>query len=242
VVEFTDQRNRIYYEKFLFYRGLGDFTLPLRFSALGQGRFSVENDGPDAVRDLFLVHIEGGQVRYRHAPQVEAHGALRMEEPETCSTIEQLGEELVQALSATGLFEKEARAMVKTWRTSWFGESGTRLLYLVPARLTDGLLPIEVKPAPDELVRVLVGRMELLTPEESGRLLKLIRESGPCLSAETEPLRGELTRLGRFAEPVLRRLAQGAESEYERIQIDRLLSALQANEARPFGLAGDVAP
>lgn len=242
VVELTDRRNRIYYEKFLFYRGLGDFTLSLRFSALGQGRFSVENDGPDVVKDLFLVHIEGEQVRYRHAPQVEAHGALRMEEPETCSTIEQLSEELVQALSATGLFEKEARAMVKTWQSSWFGERGTRLLYLVPARLTDGLLPIEVKPAPDELVRVLVGRMELLTPEESARLLNLIRESGPCLSAETEPLRGELTRLGRFAEPVLRRLAQGAESEYERIQIDRLLSALQANEARPFGLAGDVAP
>jgi hypothetical protein len=228
VVEVMDQRNRTYYEKFLFYRGLGDFSLPLRFSALGEGRFSVENDGPEAVKDLFLVHIEGEQVRYCHTPQVEAHGAASLDEPESDSTIEALSEELVQALSAAGLFEKEARAMVKTWRSSWFGESGTRLLYLVPASLTDELLPLEVKPAPDRLVRVLVGRMEVLTPEESVRLLKLVREAGPCLSLQTEPLRSELTRLGRFAEPVLRLLADSAEGEYERAQIEGVLSAVRA--------------
>jgi hypothetical protein len=231
VVEVMDQLNRVYYEKFLFYRGLGDFSLPLRFSASGEGRFSVENDGPEAVKDLFLVHIEGEQVRYRHAPQVDAHGALSMEEPESYSSIEALSEELIQALSSAGLFEKESRAMVKTWRSSWFGESGTRLLYLVPARLTDELLPLEVKPAPDKLVRVLVGRMEVLTPEENARLLKLVREAGPCLSPQTEPLHSELTRLGRFAEPVLRLLAGSAEREYERTQIEGLISAVQAGGA-----------
>jgi hypothetical protein len=84
--------------------------------------------------------------------------------------------------------------------------------------------------------------MEVLTPEESARLLNLIRESGPCLSVETEPLRGELTRLGRFAEPVLRLLVDGAESEYGQNQIKGLLFALRANEARPLGLTRDVAP
>jgi hypothetical protein len=53
-----------HYEKFLFYRGIGNFQLPLRFRALGEGRFEVHNFGPDPVESLFLVRIEGGRVRY----------------------------------------------------------------------------------------------------------------------------------------------------------------------------------
>ena len=47
---------------------------------------------------------------------------------------------MVHELSAAGLYDKEALAMVNTWQASWFGENGTRLLYLVPTKLTDKLL------------------------------------------------------------------------------------------------------
>lgn len=228
VIEVMDQGQYKHYEKFLFYRGLGDFILPLRFTALDQQRFSVENDGPEAVKSLFLVHIDAARVRYRHAPLVAAHGTLVLDAPETDSSIEQLSDEMVQALEQAGLYEKEARAMVKTWRSSWFGEPGTRLLYLVPENLTNKLLPLDVKPAPDELVRVLVGRMELLAPAERERLLRIVRELGSCLAFENEPLRGELARLGRFAEPALEYLSQRAGNEQERAAIKRLLSEMRA--------------
>ena len=236
VVEVTDQGQYKHYEKFLFYRGLGDFTLPLQFTALDQRRFSVQNDGPEAVKSLFLVHIERDRVRFRHAPFVAAHGALVLDEPETDSSIEQLGNEMVQELEQAGLYEKEARAMVKPWRSSWFGEPGTRLLYLVPGNVTNKLLPLDIKPTPDELVRVLVGRMELLAPTESERLQRIIRESGSCLAIDNEPLRGELARLGRFAEPALEYLSQRADNEQERAAIKRLLSELRASGANaPIG-------
>jgi hypothetical protein len=53
--------------------------------------------------------------------------------------------------------------MVETWRDSWF-EEGTRVLYIMPMRQVDGILPLNVNPAPDETTRVFVGRVELLSP------------------------------------------------------------------------------
>lgn len=234
IVEVVDKHQQKHYEKFLFYRGLGDFPLPLSFSATEPGRFIVKNEGPDAVRDLFLVHIDGSQVRFQHAPQVAAYSELTIETPESHSTIDELGEEMVQALVAARLYEKEARAMVKTWRSSWFGENGTRLLYLVPERITDELLPLSIEPKPDEQVRVLVGRMELLPPEECQRLLALVSETGSCLSIETEPLRSELVRLGRFAEPALKYLARATKDERQRATIEQLAADLGTTMRGPL--------
>lgn len=242
VVEVADQYLQKHYEKFLFYRGLGDFPLPLTFAVNRTGRYVVRNDGPEAVRDLFLVQIDGSHVRFQHLPQVAAGGALSMEMPGSDSSIEELGEQMVEALVKTGLYEKEARAMVKTWRSSWFGEQGTRLLYLVPERITRELLPLEVQPAPDELVRVLVGRMELFAPAESQRLLALVREAGPCLAVEAEPLRSELTRLGRFAEPALRYLAGCAEDKAERTTLERLAASLGTTMHGPLPRAIETPP
>ena len=44
-------------EKFLFYRGIGDFHMPFVFRAHGGGKFSVENTGKDAVphRTVWLI-------------------------------------------------------------------------------------------------------------------------------------------------------------------------------------------
>ena len=65
---------------------------------------------------------------------------------------------------AEGLFEKEAAAMVATWQQSWFTENGTRILYMVPAPITDELLPLHINPKPKQMLRVLVGRMEIMSP------------------------------------------------------------------------------
>lgn len=54
--------------------------------------------------------------------------------------------------------------MLATWKTSWLGEPGTRVLYIVPRPVTDALLPLHISPAPDVLTHVLVGRIDVLTP------------------------------------------------------------------------------
>ena len=193
----------MHFEKFLFYRGIGNFTLPLKLTALGDGRFTVNNDGPEPVGPLFLVDISEDGLRFAAYSAVKGQKSRELVLPGKTSTVDALTEDLVAALTKAGLYEKESRAMVETWRTSWFDEYGTRLLYLVPRRFTDEIIPLHVDPQPDETVRVLVGRMETLTPERAERLTLAI---GRCRGGDAqgdELLRGELKHLGRFAEPAL---------------------------------------
>jgi len=53
--------------------------------------------------------------------------------------------------------------MLETWRDSWF-EDGTRVFYIVPRAAVDAILPLTITPAPTEIKRVFVGRMEVVTP------------------------------------------------------------------------------
>jgi hypothetical protein len=72
--------------------------------------------------------------------------------------------DMVRALTRAGLYEKEARAMVDTWKDQWFAEEGTRVLYLLPRAWTDSTLPLQISPQPASVVRVMVGRAELFPP------------------------------------------------------------------------------
>jgi hypothetical protein len=71
--------------------------------------------------------------------------------------------ELERILIARGLYPKEAQAMLNTWRDSWFKE-GTRLFYIVPAKMIESILPLDINPKPTGIVRVFVGRVELGRP------------------------------------------------------------------------------
>jgi hypothetical protein len=121
--------------------------------------------------------------------------------------------------------------MVKTWQTSWFGEEGTRLFYIVPSSLTDEILPLSVSPAPDEVVRVLVGRMEVLTPERGDKVRATLARLGSCAHANAEPLRSELARLGRFAEPALESLYNQESDPQRRLELSNLLAELRQERA-----------
>jgi len=53
--------------------------------------------------------------------------------------------------------------MVETWKDSWF-EEGSRLIYIVPSGFIDKVLPLTIDPVPGQIVRVFVGRLEIVTP------------------------------------------------------------------------------
>lgn len=106
--------------------------------------------------------------------------------------------------------------MVQTWRDSWFEEQGLRVLYLLPRSWTDEVLPLSIVPAPRELVRVMVGRAEVITPQVEDAVRKQIvefnRSDSEAKAAAVEGFR-ELG-LGRFAEPAIR-LALGSSPSRE---------------------------
>ncbi|MBI3857084.1 MAG: hypothetical protein HY293_15465, partial [Planctomycetes bacterium] len=92
-----------------------------------------------------------------------------------------------------------------TWRDSWF-EEGLRVFYLVPRQATDEILPLTIEPKPDQVVRVLVGRAEIITPEQESRMTDLVRRLGSASESTRAAAQAELKKLGRFAEPTLRRI------------------------------------
>jgi hypothetical protein len=202
-----------FFEKFLFYRGVGNFDLPLKLTASSGSRFELVNSGRDPIRSLFLIEVDGQAVRFTSFEQVAAGSRLEMTQTGAATSIEALAAAVKDALVEAGLYEKEAVAMVDTWRSSWFGETGTRLLYVLPRSLTDSLLPLTITPQPNQAVRVLVGRMEIMTPEQESQIAGLVKRSAvERLAANTK---GQATNyagptalagLGRLAEPALARV------------------------------------
>jgi hypothetical protein len=201
--------------------------LPLRLEAFPDRRFRVVNDVPEAIDSLFLVTIDDDGLRFCQRPRAPAAGIVDMTVPDRLTTADELSDRMTEALVAAGLYEKEAGAMVRTWRSSWFAESGARLFYIVPRRLADELIPLSVEPSPDEVVRVLVGRMEVLAPEAGDRVRAAVGALGTCLSVDAEPLRSELGRLGRFAEPALASLIDQTNDPLMRDALGRVLTSLR---------------
>jgi hypothetical protein len=91
-----------------------------------------------------------------------------------------------------GLYADEAQAMVETWRGSWF-EEGSRLIYLLPEKFVNGILPLSIRPAPAQTARVFVGRLELVTPATE----KAVETAFAAHDNNT------LEKYGRFLEPIL---------------------------------------
>ena len=97
--------------------------------------------------------------------------------------------------------------MVETWRDSWF-EEGSRLIYIVPSRTVDAILPAQIEPAPSQIARVFVGRIELITPET-------IR---PVEEAITNSRWSTIDRYGRFLDPILTRISSAQPSKANQIE------------------------
>jgi hypothetical protein len=185
-------------EKFLFYRGVGDFQMPMTIRALGKGEFSVKNTGKDAVPGFFLIRVEGNKVFFEPGGQISTGQEIRLHESDRASTTEKLGDAVAALLMEQGLYEKEAKAMVKTWSSDWFGDEGTRVLYVVAEPLTNGLLPIRIDPKPDQIVRVLVGRHDLLTPEREQEVDVLVKQLNGQSNQVSEAADRLLNKMGRY--------------------------------------------
>jgi hypothetical protein len=191
------------WERFLFYRGVGNFQLPLR-AGLESGGVRISDLG--AVGSLIVFENRDGKIGYR-TDQISEHETM-LPRPLPGSDFAGLMSEFEKLLVSHGLYEKEARAMLATWRDSWF-EEGLRIFYVLPRENVDAILPATIEPAPQQFVRVLVGRIELITPEMTAKVL----EGGDGLK-----------RLGRFAEPILRREIATSENSKLRERARMLLA------------------
>jgi hypothetical protein len=177
-------------EKFLFYRGVSSFSVPLSAIPDREGKLRIKNLGDQEISATILFERRGEKVGYRIGGSVKEEAAL--EAPELTATIDDLGRDLEGILVGQGLYQDEARAMVETWRSSWF-EEGSRLLYIVPPAFVNNVLPLSITPAPAQTVRVFVGRLEVVTPATEKAVATALAARG---AATLKPY-------DRFLEPIL---------------------------------------
>jgi hypothetical protein len=186
-------------EKFLFYRGVAAFDVPITTVALAEGGVRIHNLSAGPIPAAILFENYEGKLGFRVARSVT--GDVTLEDPPLTSDFSALRAELERTLVAQGLYEKEAKAMVETWRDSWF-EEGTRVFYIVPQADVNAILPLEVTPKPAmPPARVFVGRMEVVNSLTANAVASAVRRNDTAA----------LQRYGRFLGPITDRSPGGAQ-------------------------------
>ena len=211
------------HEKFLFYRGVGDFALPLSVKLKGD-KVVITNAGVEDVGKVVIFENRSGKTGYLISDA--RRGEAELDRPKLNNSIDNLRRELKAMLISHGLYEKEADAMLNTWRNSWF-EEGLRVLYIMPRKTTDQILPITIDPQPSQLVRVLVGRTELITPEMEKNVSEQVSKLDDPSQSVREAALKEIKRYGRFTEPVLAQAWEHATDPELRKKIERLMNEMQ---------------
>jgi hypothetical protein len=232
LVKFNSQ-GRDRYEKFLFYRGLGMFDLPLEVRSSGTGdavRLALHNRGEQPLHGLFAIWVDHGLIR--HAALADLDGGATHDIDAAAFTAKAPLAEGVPSVKATvadalvkeGLFAREANAMVNTWEKSYFRTEGLRILSVLPRTAVDATIPIRIAPTPDELIRVMVGRVEVLTPDVEERIAKQVAALDGKDDKAREAATAELDKLGRLKEPVLRRILSTSKSAEVRVRVEKLIA------------------
>ena len=224
----TGQRPKEW-ERFLFYRGLGEAHLPLSVSTSASGNLSCRSDLVEGLRDIYVLRVDNNKGAYRYLPSLRCGDEVARVVPTmdgaqpVARFAETVADDLAARLVANGLYAKEARAMVNTWRTSYFTTAGIRVLFVLPQSWTDRFIPMTIAPRPDELVRVMVGRIELLTAERERAAEAAISQLASPDSAIRERGFATLREQGRYVEPIVRRTMQSTSDERVRTLCRRLL-------------------
>lgn len=217
------------WEKFLFYRGLGQASLPVELNYANGGSITCSASLPEGVRDLFVIRVENGKGAFKYLPELATADTLKGVLPAMSQALPmqeftaKISDELATRLAANGLYEKEARAMVNTWKNSYFKSDGVRALFVLPQKWTDEFIPLHIEPTPKEIVRVMVGRVELLTPEREKRAAWALRDLSSSESGVREKAFSYLQEQGRYVEPIIKRVLSSTSDEKTRTMCKRLL-------------------
>ena len=183
------------HERFLFYRGVSALTPPISAQRSADGTVLVQSLLQEEIPDVILFERRGDKIGYRILGPLHDQASLAL--PQLEGSLPALFSDLDGILISKGLHADEAHAMLETWKSSWF-EEGSRLFYIVPRSFVDSVLPLSISPAPAEITRVFVGRLELITPATEQAVE----------SAFASGDRATLAKYSRFLEPILQTMIQ----------------------------------
>lgn len=226
-------------EKFLFYRGLGSFSLPLSVQGVepshGNLHLVLQNRADHPLQGVFLISVEAGAIRFialgdlsSHAHREVAWNDLALSPLPLETGVTQVKSAVAAALVGQGLYPKEAQAMVNAWEKSYFRSEGLRVLYVLPRAAVDSIIPIHIQPAPDDLVRVMVGRVEVLTPAREKQIEQFVAQLGAKDFGIRQAATTGLAHLGRISEPALHRVVDTTSDPEVRARARALIQKIGA--------------
>ncbi|HVG53588.1 MAG TPA: hypothetical protein VM846_04140 [Vicinamibacterales bacterium] len=215
-------------ERFIFYRGLGEAPLPLDVR-LANGRIAATTSEREGLQHLFILRVENGRGAYSYRTALRPDQALDEAIPSMDASLPldqfvgEVAAHVAKRLTDSGLYKPEALAMVNTWKSSYFKTDGVRLLFVLPGSWTNRFIPMRIEPAPAELVRVMVGRVELLDTARETRAEEAIRNLASPVASVRERAFVTLRSEGRYVEPIVRRALNTTTDEQVRTLSKRLL-------------------
>jgi hypothetical protein len=247
-----------YFEKFLFYRGVGKFDIPVTATSIDHGTLEITNHGAQSLQRSIVYRLSDETLTFGMVPDIRSGQTVSVPEPYRQIDLDTLSEVMRKELISAGLYEKEATAMINTWTSSWFMEQGTRLFYFVPQEITDRELPLHISPRPHEQLRVMVGRVEIMSASEEQRLIGVVKQAAEQRSTTMNQqlaqgienpvvpiiIPDEFRKLGRLAEPALHRLREISPDTMVRDEAEALLAQLAIDrelEEIPLHEAGQAA-
>lgn len=181
-------------EKYLFYRGLGNFEPPVSFMAGMDGSVKIINRGEAPTGEMIVFEKADGKARWSLAPAVQP-GKELTSSPGILSFRDDwrkaVYEDGAKMLERAGLYRKEADAMMQTWWNSYFEREGSRVFWIVPRPFTDKILPLSIVPAPAATARVMVGRTEILTPAFESKLVSGFNAAAQAENPQPNPWTGD---------------------------------------------------
>ena len=221
-------------ERYVFYRGLAQLDLPVRVLPTGSSTTYVQNKADASIEGAFLLDMRDGVGRAQPIGKLDASSVKAVSwegidlQPKA-QVVAKLEVDMTATLVAQGLFADEARAMVRTWSRTWFAAEGTRVVYLIPRATVEAVLPLAITPAPDALVRVLVGRHEYLTTDAEEGIASALRDRTSTDETVRAAAMTQLAHLGRFLEPAVRKVGLASADPAVRAGAADVLAVMKAS-------------
>lgn len=169
-------------EGFLFYRGVGNFQPQVDFSIDAEGALHMANDYADSIPFALVIEHDGSSMRVYEANGLPAGEQLSIAETDWEKLNwnewrDEIYHRMSTGLARSGLTIDEARAMTRTWWRSYFetplevdGVNCPRVFWVMPSAAVEEILPLQIEPKPQNIIRVLVGRAEILRPAAEVKL------------------------------------------------------------------------
>jgi hypothetical protein len=203
-------------EKFIFYRGLGRFNTDLSVtSSLKDGGLHIKNKSENKISAVYLFNIDAQGGSFKSLGSLTHDKEIRVTPKDLLAlttqhlpfaNFTQLAEKmLLEDLTANGLYQDEAVAMMNTWKQGYFKTPGLRVLYVLNREEVERILPMKLHSGSSmrkldyDMTRVFIGRIEVLTVSQEVKLLQKILAAGENF---------EVGSLGRFADSLLLRIKE----------------------------------